>query len=188
MRERRTSIPTSTCRTCQYPVQPIVGAELNVDGHPAAFLARTQRGLLQNLAALVTMARVGQWDEWDKKVQGKRRGRPKVTWAQVAAHANGLARADRPRRRASSRRCFALGRRAKPNAVSRSLARCLPGRRLIYRSAAPPHRRPRSGARRRAHRARRAARVCRGSRRRIRGTSTSAAGSCTTCSPRCAMT
>jgi DNA polymerase III alpha subunit len=77
------------CRTCQYPVQPIVGAEINVDGRPAAFLARTQRGY-ENLAALVTLARVGQWEEWDKKVQGKRRGRPKVTWAQIAAHASDL--------------------------------------------------------------------------------------------------
>ncbi len=77
------------CRTCQYPVRPIVGAEINVDGRPAAFLARTQRGY-ENLAALVTLARVGQWEEWDKKVQGKRRGRPKVTWAQVAAHATDL--------------------------------------------------------------------------------------------------
>src|SRR5438874_12365196 len=29
------------CVVCQYPVRPIVGAELNVDGQPAAFLART---------------------------------------------------------------------------------------------------------------------------------------------------
>ncbi|HMA24709.1 MAG TPA: PHP domain-containing protein, partial [Gemmatimonadaceae bacterium] len=41
-------------------------------------------------AALVTLARVGQWEEWDKKVQGKRRGRPKITWAHVAQHAAGL--------------------------------------------------------------------------------------------------
>ena len=75
-------------------MRPIVGAEINVDGRPAAFLARTQRGY-ENLAALVTLARVGQWEEWDKKVQGKRRGRPKVTWAQVAATCNGLACADR---------------------------------------------------------------------------------------------
>src|SRR5690242_13103314 len=32
------------CKTCQYPVRPIAGAELNVDGQPAAFLAKTQRG------------------------------------------------------------------------------------------------------------------------------------------------
>src|SRR3954470_18476854 len=77
------------CPVCQYPVRPIVGAELIVDGHPAAFLARSREGY-QNLAALVTLARVGQWEEWDKKSQGKHRGKPKVTWAHVAAHAGGL--------------------------------------------------------------------------------------------------
>jgi len=77
------------CPTCQRPLRPIVGAELIVDGHPAAFLARTPEGY-RNLAALVTLARVGQWNDWEKKTQGKRRGRPKVTWAHVAAHAAGL--------------------------------------------------------------------------------------------------
>jgi error-prone DNA polymerase len=77
------------CRACQYPVRPIAGAELNVEGRPAAFLARDQQGY-ENLAALVTLARVGQWREWDKKVQGKRRGRPKITWTQLAEHASGL--------------------------------------------------------------------------------------------------
>ena len=71
------------------PVRPIVGAELVVDGHPAAFLARTAEGY-QNLAALVTLARVGQWNAWEKKAQAKRRGRPQVTWAQVVAHAKDL--------------------------------------------------------------------------------------------------
>jgi len=77
------------CKRCQMPVRPIVGAELVVDGHPAAFLARNERGY-QNLSALVTLARMGEWSEWEKKKQGKRRGRPKVTWAHVAAHAEGL--------------------------------------------------------------------------------------------------
>ncbi len=77
------------CAACQSPVRPIVGAEINVDGRPAAFLARSAEGYC-NLAALVTLARVGQWTEWEQKVQAKRRGRPKVTWAQVAEHANGL--------------------------------------------------------------------------------------------------
>ena len=70
-------------------VKPIVGAELIVDGHPAAFLARTPEGY-QNLSALVTMARVGQWDGWKKETQSKQRGRPRVTWAQVAAHSKDL--------------------------------------------------------------------------------------------------
>src|SRR5437660_575298 len=59
------------CVVCQYPVRPIVGAELVVDGHPAAFLARSAEGY-QNLAALVTLARVGEWVAWEKKSQGKR--------------------------------------------------------------------------------------------------------------------
>jgi error-prone DNA polymerase len=81
--------PDEPCIACQFPVRPIVGAELVVDGHPAAFLARDQRGY-ENLAALVTLARVGQWDDWNQKTQGKRRGRPRVTWAQVATHAEGV--------------------------------------------------------------------------------------------------
>src|SRR3954471_7376122 len=52
------------CPTCQFPVRPIVGAELIVDGYPAAFLARDEHGY-QNLAALITLARVGQWEDWD---------------------------------------------------------------------------------------------------------------------------
>ncbi|HEX7020277.1 MAG TPA: error-prone DNA polymerase [Gemmatimonadaceae bacterium] len=77
------------CARCQAPVRPIVGAELVVDGHPAAFLARDAEGY-RNLAALVTLARVGQWDAWEKKSQAKHRGRPRVTWAQIARHARGL--------------------------------------------------------------------------------------------------
>ncbi|MDQ3995708.1 MAG: DNA polymerase III subunit alpha, partial [Gemmatimonadota bacterium] len=77
------------CPRCQRVVLPIVGAELNVDGRPAAFLARDADGYC-NLATLVTAARVGQWEEWDKAVQHKHRGRPRVSWAQVAAHSAGL--------------------------------------------------------------------------------------------------
>jgi error-prone DNA polymerase len=77
------------CPRCERVVFPIVGAELNVDGKPAAFLARDATGYC-NLAALVTAARVGQWEQWDKAVQHKHRGRPRVTWAQVAAHNAGL--------------------------------------------------------------------------------------------------
>jgi error-prone DNA polymerase len=80
---------TGPCRRCQREVRPIVGAELNVDGKPAAFLARDPTGYC-NVAALVTAARVGQWEEWDKAVQHKHRGRPRVTWEQVAAHSTGL--------------------------------------------------------------------------------------------------
>ena len=35
------SLGKSDCAICQRKVQPIVGAELEVDGHPAAFIART---------------------------------------------------------------------------------------------------------------------------------------------------
>lgn len=73
----------------EHGVRPIVGAELNVDGHPAAFLARTAEGY-RNLAALVTRARVGGWDEWDQAAQAARRGRPRVTWEQVAERSEGL--------------------------------------------------------------------------------------------------
>jgi error-prone DNA polymerase len=44
-------------------VKAIAGAELNVDGHPTAFLARDQRGY-RNLAALVTRARMGELRGW----------------------------------------------------------------------------------------------------------------------------
>src|SRR5215212_536827 len=46
-------------------VKPIVGAELNVDGHPAAFIARTKQGY-QNIASLVTRSRVGELSTWKK--------------------------------------------------------------------------------------------------------------------------
>src|SRR5581483_1294654 len=50
------------------PLRLIAGAELVVDGHPAAFLARSREGY-KNLAALVTIARMGQWSSWDQKAQ-----------------------------------------------------------------------------------------------------------------------
>jgi error-prone DNA polymerase len=77
------------CPLCERPIRPIVGAELVVDGHPAAFIARSPEGY-QNLAALVTLARMGQWDGWKKEVQAKQRGRPRVKWADVVAHSRGL--------------------------------------------------------------------------------------------------
>ncbi|MGQ0712748.1 MAG: DNA polymerase III subunit alpha [Gemmatimonadaceae bacterium] len=77
------------CRICERPVRPIVGAELNVEGYPAAFLVRERQGC-RNLAALITCARVGTWSDWDKAVQGKRRGRPQLTWQQIADRSDGL--------------------------------------------------------------------------------------------------
>ncbi len=70
-------------------IRIIAGAELNVDGHPAAFLARTAEGY-RNLAALVTESRVGIWKTWEKAHAGMRRGQPNVTWAQVMQHSKGL--------------------------------------------------------------------------------------------------
>lgn len=47
----------------QAGVKPVVGAELEVDGHPVALLARDAEGY-RNLAALVTASRVGQIGSW----------------------------------------------------------------------------------------------------------------------------
>jgi error-prone DNA polymerase len=77
------------CPLCERPIRPIIGAELVVDGHPAAFIARDPEGY-RNLSALVTIARMGQWDGWIKEEQAKRRGRPRVTWSDVTTHARGL--------------------------------------------------------------------------------------------------
>jgi len=86
---RATSHTDEPCPICERPLRPIVGAELNVEGHPAAFLVRDDVGC-RNLAGLLTCARVGIWEEWDKAAQGKRRGHPQVTWEQLAARSEGL--------------------------------------------------------------------------------------------------
>lgn len=67
-------------------IRPIVGVELNVDGYPAAFLARTAEGY-RNIAALVTRARSGNADN---NAGAPLRGRPKVTWRDVTARSTGL--------------------------------------------------------------------------------------------------
>jgi error-prone DNA polymerase len=76
-------------RACDPPLELIVGAEINVDGKPAAFLARNATGY-RNVAALVTAARVGNWTTWDKDAQHERRGHAGVTWEQVARHSDGV--------------------------------------------------------------------------------------------------
>ena len=76
-------------RACDPPLELIVGAEINVDGMPCAFLARNAQGY-RNVAALVTAARVGSWTAWDKDAQHRRRGHAGVTWQQVARHAEGV--------------------------------------------------------------------------------------------------
>ncbi|MBW3554593.1 MAG: error-prone DNA polymerase, partial [Gemmatimonadetes bacterium] len=44
-------------------IRPVVGAELVVDGHPMALLAKSREGF-RNLAALVTRSRMGDWSAW----------------------------------------------------------------------------------------------------------------------------
>src|SRR5688500_11774521 len=58
---RAASHTDEPCPICERPLRPIVGAELIVDGHPAGFLVRDERGC-RNLAALLTCARVGTWE------------------------------------------------------------------------------------------------------------------------------
>ncbi|MFN2636395.1 MAG: DNA polymerase III subunit alpha [Gemmatimonadaceae bacterium] len=70
-------------------IKPIVGAELVIDGHPAAFLARTQKGY-ENIASLVTRSRVGELSTWKKGDGKKTRGRPRISWTQVAERSEGM--------------------------------------------------------------------------------------------------
>ena len=60
-------------------IRPIVGTEINIDGCPAAFLARSKEGF-NNLASLVTRSRVGELSIWKKGDGKKTRGRPRVSW------------------------------------------------------------------------------------------------------------
>jgi len=70
-------------------ITPIIGAELVVDGYPAAFLVRNEEGF-RNLASLVTRSRVGSLYEWRKEDVARTRGRPRLSWAQVAERSAGL--------------------------------------------------------------------------------------------------
>ena len=82
-------IPRAVCAGRDRGVRVMAGAELCVDGRPMAFLARNELGY-RNLATLVTQARVGAWDRWDKAQVNGRRGQPTVTWAQVLEANAGL--------------------------------------------------------------------------------------------------
>jgi error-prone DNA polymerase len=86
------------CAAQEVGIQPIIGAELVVDGHPAALLARTPEGC-RHLASLITHARAGTLREWDGRPERKadhvkravaRRGRPEVRWADVVQCSAGL--------------------------------------------------------------------------------------------------
>ena len=91
-------------------IKPICGAELLIDGYPTAFLAINQPGY-QNLAHLVTKARVGAIGRWSEPIQtGKpansqtrghnltkryavplpERGRPTLTFDDIIDHSDGL--------------------------------------------------------------------------------------------------
>jgi error-prone DNA polymerase len=70
-------------------VKPVIGAEIEVDGHPMAFLVEREEGY-RNLAALVTRARVGELDGWQREHPAARRGRASLTWREVAERSAGL--------------------------------------------------------------------------------------------------
>jgi error-prone DNA polymerase len=71
-------------------VQPIAGVELNVDGHPVGLIARTAEGF-RNIASLVTRARVhSDLRNWQKGQNAKLRGRPRVSWKDVAERSAGV--------------------------------------------------------------------------------------------------
>src|SRR5579862_2671289 len=95
-------------------ITPLIGCELIVDGHPAAFLARTAEGC-RNLAALITQSRSGCLRAWPPSTTGlparkparaivrmarpttprtmeglPARGRPQVRWADVVSRSGGL--------------------------------------------------------------------------------------------------
>ncbi|GAC1652746.1 MAG: error-prone DNA polymerase [Gemmatimonadaceae bacterium] len=77
------------CPGCERPLRPIVGAEFVVEGGPVAVLARDAEGF-RNIAALVTRSRVGGWEAWDKATQARRRGRPTLSWTQLAERSAGM--------------------------------------------------------------------------------------------------
>jgi error-prone DNA polymerase len=70
-------------------VKPVIGAELQVDGRPMAFLVESEAGY-RNLAALVTRARVGELDGWEREHPPARRGKASLTWVHVAERSAGL--------------------------------------------------------------------------------------------------
>ncbi|HEY3258424.1 MAG TPA: error-prone DNA polymerase [Gemmatimonadaceae bacterium] len=71
-------------------VRPIAGVELNVEGFPVGLIARTDEGF-RNIASLVTRARVhSDLRQWQKGQNAKLRGRPRVSWKDVAERSAGV--------------------------------------------------------------------------------------------------
>src|SRR5687767_7198704 len=71
-------------------VRPIAGAEVNVEGFPVGLIARTAEGF-RNIASLVTRARVhSDLRHWTKGQNAKLRGRPRVSWKDVAERSAGV--------------------------------------------------------------------------------------------------
>ncbi|MBI4545438.1 MAG: error-prone DNA polymerase [Gemmatimonadetes bacterium] len=81
-------------------VKPVVGAELLVDGCPAAFLARDEEGY-RNLAGLVTRARVGELRVWQGEGQGLGEGEAEAAGAKGRGQGEGEGRGAPPRGRPS---------------------------------------------------------------------------------------
>lgn len=82
-------IPRFVLEARRRQLKPIVGAELEVDGCPAAFLVLDARGY-RNLASLVTRARVGDLATWSREQPHACRGYAGVTWMDVAERSAGL--------------------------------------------------------------------------------------------------
>src|SRR5688500_9730339 len=70
-------------------IKPVIGAELNVEGCTAAVLARAEDGF-PNLAPLVPRWRVADLHLRDKSPIKHPRGRPRLTWSQVAERSAAL--------------------------------------------------------------------------------------------------
>jgi error-prone DNA polymerase len=83
------AMPRLAVEAARHGVHPILGAELRVRGLPVTLLARTRTGA-QNLAALVTRARVGDLSIWQKTDATRGRGRPDIPWEQLAHRSEGL--------------------------------------------------------------------------------------------------
>ena len=70
-------------------IKPVVGVELNVEGRPAAFIAKNAEGF-RNIASLVTRSRVGSLRGWVKGQSADRRGRPRVSFSEIAERSAGV--------------------------------------------------------------------------------------------------